>query len=194
MTSTHGRYFLKIVRPCPDPALHRPTTPIHFCIRTGDDPLSSIESGLVLCCILGLSVSFRSSSSSCPHVPLLWLCSLDGCVRRMAIPIVFHPDCYCLMVSVSRYIESIVLSSLLFLLADFICGSRIVYYISNLIVECNKQEAFIFVNPCCHVSIRKVESATIQVPDGSIALIERSQFAHYPKIYRTRNITTSWPQ
>ena len=37
--------------------------------------------------------------------------------------------------------------------AGFICGSLIVYYTSNLIVECNRQEALIFVTPPVQLSI-----------------------------------------
>ena len=36
---------------------------------------------------------------------------------------------------------SVLLSSL----ADFICGSRIMSYVSTLIVECDMEEAFIFI-------------------------------------------------
>ena len=46
---------------------------------------------------------------------------------------------------ICRFVDQ--LSVLLFSLADFIFGSRIVYYISNLIVERNKEQSFIFVTP-----------------------------------------------
>ncbi len=110
-----------------------------FCLGSG-----CVTSPLVRrrwCWDLGLLVSFCSSPM--PAGPLA--------IVMMAIVLASHPECVSGLSPgprsrasvVSRFADQV--SVLLISLADFICGTFIIHYISNLIVECHREGAFIFV-------------------------------------------------
>ena len=101
---------------------------------------------------------FGSCRLPCPHVPLPRWCSPDGCVCQMVVAFVF------IVIVTVGWARSLILERIwtpvrgsyarsadqvsvsLSSLADFICSSRIIYYIRALMVERNIHEVFIFSN------------------------------------------------
>ena len=55
-------------------------------------------------------------------------------------------------------------------------------WIGSVLCSCGSKRPSYSVRTCCHIP-REAENAATHPPYGPIALIERSQFAHNPKIY-----------